>query len=94
MEACLKIREDVSNMINMIENCDRQTYMAMVEASNNTTWMWAHSIYGPIKEVVHDDWKRTSRNLKHDIEVRVRMSHGSFLDQIQVQVDRSQLEHE
>ena len=32
------------------------------------------------------------RNLKHDIEVRVRMLHGSFLDQIQVQVDRSQLD--
>lgn len=32
------------------------------------------------------------RNLKHDIEVRVRMSHGTFLDQIQVQVDRSQLD--
>ena len=31
------------------------------------------------------------RNLKHDIEVRVRMLHGTFLDQIQVQVDRSQL---
>jgi len=32
------------------------------------------------------------RNLKHDIEVRSRMLHGSFLDQIQVQVDRSQLD--
>ena len=32
------------------------------------------------------------RNLKHDIEVRVRMLHGTFLDQIQVQVDRSQLD--
>lgn len=32
------------------------------------------------------------RNLKHVIEVRVRMLHGSFLDQIQVQVDRSQLD--
>lgn len=32
------------------------------------------------------------RNLKHDIEVRGRMLHGSFLDQIQVQVDRSQLD--
>ena len=32
------------------------------------------------------------RNLKHDIEVRVRMSHDTFLDQIQVQVDRSQLD--
>jgi len=32
------------------------------------------------------------RNLKHEIEVRVRMLHGTFLDQIQVQVDRSQLD--
>jgi hypothetical protein len=30
------------------------------------------------------------RNLKHDIEVRGLMLHGTFLDQIQVQVDRSQ----
>ena len=32
------------------------------------------------------------RNLKHYIEVRGRMLHGTFLDQIQVQVDRSQLD--
>jgi len=32
------------------------------------------------------------RNLKYDIEVRGRMLHGTFLDQIQVQVDRSQLD--
>ena len=32
------------------------------------------------------------RNLKHDIEVRVRMLHSTFLGQIQVQVDRSQLD--
>ena len=32
------------------------------------------------------------RNLKHDIEVRGLMLHGTFLDQIQVQVDRSQLD--
>jgi hypothetical protein len=32
------------------------------------------------------------RNLKHEIEVRVRMLHGTFLDQIQVQVDCSQLD--
>jgi len=32
------------------------------------------------------------RNLKHDIEVRIRMLHGTLLDQIQVQVDRSQLD--
>lgn len=58
-EARLKIREDVGNMINMIENCDGQTHAAMMEAASHTTWMWAHSICGPIKEVVHDDWKRT-----------------------------------
>lgn len=58
-EARLKIREEVSNMIHMIENCDRQTYMAMIETSDSTTWMWAHSTCGPIKEAVHDDWKRT-----------------------------------
>ena len=30
------------------------------------------------------------RNLKHDFVVRGLMLHGTFLDQIQVQVDRSQ----
>jgi len=35
-------------------------YMAMIAASNDTTWMWAHSIMSPIKVVVHDDWKRTA----------------------------------
>jgi len=63
-EVRLKIREDVGNMIDMIENCDRQTYMVMIEAANSTTWMWAHSICGPIKEVVHDDWKRISIKMK------------------------------
>ena len=55
----LKIREDVVHMIRLIENCDRQTCMVMTEASDSTTWMWAHSTCGPIKEVAHDDWKRT-----------------------------------
>ena len=63
-EARLKIREDVGNMIDMIENCDGQTYMVMIEAASHTTWMWAHSICGPIKEVVHDDWKRISIKMK------------------------------
>ena len=63
-EVRLKIREDVGNMINMIENCDRQAYMVMIEASDSTTWMWAHSIMSPIKVVVHDDWKRTAVKMR------------------------------
>jgi len=59
-EVRLKIREDVGNMINMIENCDRQAYMVMIEASDSTTWMWAHSTCGPIREVANGAWKRTA----------------------------------
>ena len=59
-EVRLKIREEASHMINMIENCDRQTYMVMIEASDSTTWMWAHSTCGPIKEVANGAWKRTA----------------------------------
>ena len=59
-EVRLKIREEASHMINMIENCDRQTYMAMIEASGSTTWMWARSTCGPIKEVANGAWKRTA----------------------------------
>jgi hypothetical protein len=54
----LKIREDVSHMIHQIENNDRQIYMIMIEASDSTTWMWAHLLIGPIKEVSNGAWKR------------------------------------
>ena len=59
-EARLKIREEASHMINMIENCDRQTYMVMIEASDSITWMWAHSTMSPIKEAANGAWKRTA----------------------------------
>jgi len=58
-EARLKIREDVGNMIHMIEKCDIQTHAVMIEASDSTTWMWAHSTCGTIKEVANGAWKRT-----------------------------------
>ena len=48
----------------MIENCDRQTHATMMEAADSTTWMWAHSICGPIKEVANGAWKRTSIKMK------------------------------
>jgi len=59
-EVHLIIRGDVSHMIHLIENCDRQAYMAMIEASDSTTWMWAHSTCGPIREVANGAWKRTA----------------------------------
>jgi len=63
-EVRLKIREGASHMIHLIENCDRQTYMVMIEASDSTTWMWAHSICGPIKEAANGAWKRTAIKMK------------------------------
>jgi hypothetical protein len=55
----LKIREDVSHMMHQIENNDRQIYMIMIEASDSTTWMWAHLVSGPIKATANGAWKRT-----------------------------------
>ena len=43
----------------MIEKCDIQTHAVMIEASDSTTWMWAHSTCGTIKEVANGAWKRT-----------------------------------
>ena len=64
MDVRLKIREEVSHMIYLIENCDRQTYMVMIEASDSTTWMWAHSTMSPIKEAANGAWKRTAIKMK------------------------------
>jgi len=63
-EVRLKIREDVGNMIYMIENSDLQTYMVMIEAADNTTWMWAHLTCSPIKAATNGAWKRTAVKIR------------------------------